>query len=77
LDNFTPVSTYLGRKPGDHTKGGLALAEASAVDQFRRAEIDALRDTPYLLIAPGALWSAFRLLLKRRTKNAQRHRQLS
>jgi hypothetical protein len=56
FDNLTPVSTYLG-KPGDHTKGGLALAEYQRrQDQFRRAEIDALRDTPYFIDRAQALY---------------------
>ena len=56
FDNLTPVSTYLG-KPGDHTKGGLALAEYQRrQDQFRRAEIEALRDTPYFIDRAQALY---------------------
>lgn len=46
FDNLTPVSTYLG-KPGDPAKGGLHMAEYQRrQDQFRRAELDTLRDTP-------------------------------
>jgi hypothetical protein len=56
FDNLTPVSTYLG-KPGDLSKGGLALAEYQRrQDQFRRAEIDALRDTPYFIDRAQALY---------------------
>ena len=56
FDNLTPVSTYLG-KPGDRSKGGLALAEYQRrQDQFRRAEIDALRDTPYFIDRAQALY---------------------
>ena len=56
FDNLTPVSTYLG-KPGDRYKGGLALAEYQRrQDQFRRAEIDALRDTPYFIDRAQALY---------------------
>ncbi len=56
FDNLTPVSTYLG-KPGDRSKGGLAMAEYQRrQDQFRRAEIDALRDTPYFIDRAQALY---------------------
>ena len=49
FDNLTPVSTYLG-KPGDPDKGGLPMAEYQRrQEQFRRAELDALRDTPYFI----------------------------
>ena len=49
FDNLTPVSTYLG-KPGDPERGGMAMAEYQRrQDQFRRAELDALRDTPYFI----------------------------
>ena len=58
FDNLTPVSTYLG-KPGDPAKGGLALAEYQRrQDQFRRAEIDALRDTPYFIDRAQALYGS-------------------
>ena len=49
FDNLTPVSTYLG-KPGDPAKGGLSMAEYQRrQEQFRRAELYALRDTPYFI----------------------------
>ncbi len=49
FDNLTPVSTYLG-KPGDQALGGLPMAEYQRrQEQFRRAELDALRDTPYFI----------------------------
>lgn len=49
FDNLTPVSTYLG-KPGDPAHGGLAMVEYQRrQEQFRRAELDALRDTPYFI----------------------------
>ncbi|PVA05954.1 ATPase [Thalassorhabdomicrobium marinisediminis] len=49
FDNLAPVSTYLG-KPGDPAKGGLPMAEYQRrQEQFRRAELDALRDTPYFI----------------------------
>lgn len=47
FDNLTPVSTYLG-KPGDPARGGLPMDEYKRrQDQFKRAELDALRDTAY------------------------------
>ncbi len=56
FDNLTPVSTYLG-KPGDPAKGGLAMAEYQRrQSQFHRAEIDALRDTPYFIDRAQALY---------------------
>ncbi|MEM9498028.1 MAG: ATPase [Pseudomonadota bacterium] len=49
FSNLTPVSTYLGR-PGDPEKGGLPIAEYRRRQQeFRRAEIAALRDTGYFI----------------------------
>ncbi len=49
FDNLSPVSTYLG-KPGDPAKGGMAFAEYTRrQDQFRRAEIAALQDTPHFI----------------------------
>ncbi len=49
FDNLAPVSTYLG-KPGDPAKGGLPMAEYQRRQaQFRRAELDALQDTPYFI----------------------------
>lgn len=56
FDNLTPVSTYLG-KPGDPARGGLPMAEYQRrQDQFRRAELDALRDTPYFADRAQALY---------------------
>ncbi|MCF2870737.1 ATPase [Octadecabacter sp. G9-8] len=56
FDNLTPVSTYLG-KPGDPARGGLPMAEYQRrQDQFHRAEIDALRDTPYFIDRAKALY---------------------
>jgi hypothetical protein len=56
-DNLTPVSTYLG-KPGDPERGGLPMAEYQRrQDQFRRAEIDALRDTPYFMDRAASLYN--------------------
>ena len=56
FDNLTPVSTYLG-KPGDPAKGGLAMAEYQRrQEQFKRAELDALRDTPYFIDRAEALY---------------------
>ncbi|WP_412505697.1 ATPase [Roseovarius sp. SYSU LYC5161] len=49
FDNLAPVSTYLG-KPGDPAKGGLPIDEyRRRQDQFRRAEIAALRDTAHFI----------------------------
>jgi hypothetical protein len=49
FNNLTPVSTYLG-KPGDPAKGGLPYAEYTRrQEQFRRAEIAALLDTPQFI----------------------------
>ena len=56
FDNLTPVSTYLG-KPGDPDKGGLPMIEYQRrQEQFRRAELDALRDTPYFIDRAEALY---------------------
>ncbi|MCW1951337.1 MAG: ATPase [Octadecabacter sp.] len=56
FDNLTPVSTYLG-KPGDPAKGGLPMAEYQRrQEQFKRAELDALRDTPYFRDRAQALY---------------------
>jgi hypothetical protein len=56
FDNLTPVSTYLG-KPGNPAKGGLPMAEYQRrQDQFHRAELDALRDTPYFIDRSQALY---------------------
>ena len=56
FDNLTPVSTYLG-KPGDPALGGLPMAEYQRrQDQFRRAELDALQDTPYFIDRAKSLY---------------------
>ena len=56
FDNLTPVSTYLG-KPGDPAKGGLPVDEYQRrQEQFKRAELDALRDTPYFIDRAQALY---------------------
>ena len=56
FDNLTPVSTYLG-KPGDSSKGGLPMDEYQRrQEQFKRAELDALRDTPYFIYRAQALY---------------------
>ena len=45
FDNLSPVATYLG-KPGNPDQGGLPMEEyARRQEQFRLAEIAALRDT--------------------------------
>ncbi len=49
FNNLAPVSTYLG-KPGDPAQGGMPIDEyRRRQDQFRRAEIAALRDTGYFI----------------------------
>ncbi|RKF15277.1 ATPase [Roseovarius spongiae] len=49
FDNLAPVSTYLG-KPGDEARGGIPIQEfRRRQEQFRRAEISALRDTGYFI----------------------------
>ncbi len=54
--NLSPVSTYLG-KPGNVEKGGMPLAEfRRRQEQFRRAEISALRDTGYFIERAEALY---------------------
>ncbi|AKS45958.1 hypothetical protein SAMN05444287_1063 [Octadecabacter temperatus] len=56
FDNLEPVSTYLG-KPGDPSKGGLPMDEYQRrQEQFKRAELDALRDTPYFIDRAQALY---------------------
>lgn len=56
FDNLTPVSTYLG-KPGDPSKGGMALGEyIRRQEQFRQAEIHALQDTGYFIERAQALY---------------------
>lgn len=47
FDNLSPVATYLG-KPGNPALGGLEFEEYTRrQEQFRKAEINALRDTAY------------------------------
>ncbi len=47
FDNLSPVATWLG-KPGDHTKGGLPMAEyATRQEAFKQAEIASLLDTAH------------------------------
>lgn len=47
--NLAPVSAYLG-KPGDPSRGGMAIDEyRKRQDQFRRAEMAALLDTGYFI----------------------------
>ncbi|WP_300029931.1 ATPase [uncultured Roseobacter sp.] len=56
FDNLSPVATYLG-KPGDPDKGGLPMAEyARRQEQFRQAEISALRDTSRFAARAEALY---------------------
>jgi len=57
FENLTPVSTYLG-KPGDPAKGGLPIDEyRRRQDQFRTAEIAALRDTGYFIERAARLYN--------------------
>ena len=54
--NLAAVSAYVG-KPGDPARGGLPMAEFTLrQDQFRRAEIDALRDTAWFIARARALY---------------------
>jgi hypothetical protein len=56
FENLNPVSTYLG-KPGNPAKGGLPFAEYTRrQDQFRRAEIAALLDTPHFITRARELY---------------------
>ncbi len=49
FNNLAPLSTYLG-KPGDPAKGGLSFAEyMRRQDLHRRAEVNALLDTPHFI----------------------------
>ncbi|MDE3080431.1 MAG: ATPase, partial [Paracoccaceae bacterium] len=49
FDNLAPLSTYLG-KPGDPSKGGLAIAEyRRRQEEHRQAEVSALLDTPHFI----------------------------
>ncbi|ATG39469.1 ATPase [Phaeobacter piscinae] len=56
FENLTPVASYLG-KPGDPAKGGLAMQEYTRrQDQFRTAELNALRDTGYFIHRAARLY---------------------
>ncbi|AFO91170.1 ATPase [Phaeobacter inhibens] len=56
FENLTPVASYLG-KPGDPAKGGLAMQEYTRrQDQFRTAELNALRDTGYFIDRAARLY---------------------
>ncbi|MCR9126417.1 MAG: ATPase [Rhodobacteraceae bacterium] len=56
FENLKPVATYLG-KPGDTRRGGLPFDEYRLrQEQFRRAEIEALRDTPHFIRRAAALY---------------------
>ncbi|MFK7937820.1 MAG: ATPase [Roseovarius sp.] len=56
FNNLAPVSSWLG-KPGDPVKGGAPIEEYSKRQAlFRRAEIDALRDTGYFIDRAQALY---------------------
>ncbi len=56
FNNLAPVSTYLG-KPGDPAKGGLPIETyRQRQEQFRRAEIAALEDTPWFIERAQALY---------------------
>ena len=56
FDNLSPVATYLG-KPGDPARGGLPMAEyRRRQEQFRLAEIAALRDTAHFAERSQALY---------------------
>ncbi|UWR54403.1 ATPase [Phaeobacter inhibens] len=56
FENLTPVASYLG-KPGNPAKGGLAMQEYTRrQDQFRTAELNALRDTGYFIDRAARLY---------------------
>jgi hypothetical protein len=56
FENLSPVATYLG-KPGDPSRGGLPMQEyRHRQDQFRTAEISALRDTAHFAERARALY---------------------
>ncbi|WP_298679577.1 ATPase [uncultured Lentibacter sp.] len=56
FENLGAVSSYLG-KPGSAAAGGLSMnAYAARQEQFRRAEIAALLDTPYFIERARALY---------------------
>ncbi len=49
FDNLAPLSTYLG-KPGDPSKGGLAIDDyAHRQDLHRQAEVAAMLDVPHFI----------------------------
>jgi hypothetical protein len=57
FDNLAPLSTYLG-KPGDPAKGGLPLDEYERRQALhRRAEINALLDTPSFIARARDLYN--------------------
>ena len=56
FDNLEPLSTYLG-KPGDPTKGGLAMDDyMRRQDQHQKAEKAAMLDTPHFIDRAKALY---------------------
>ena len=56
FNNLSPVSTYLG-KPGNPDLGGMPFAEfMRRQEQFRGAEVSALRDTAYFIDRAQALY---------------------
>lgn len=56
FDNLAPVASYLG-KPGDPAKGGMPMSQYQRrQEQFRQAEIFALRDTEYFIHRAQALY---------------------
>ena len=56
FNNLAPVSTYLG-KPGDPAKGGMPIEEyRNRQEQFRAAEISALRDTAHFINRAQSLY---------------------
>ncbi|MEM1076591.1 MAG: ATPase [Pseudomonadota bacterium] len=56
FDNLSPVATYLG-KPGNPNQGGLPMTDYQIrQEQFRRAEISALRDTAHFAQRAEALY---------------------
>lgn len=56
FNNLAPVSTYLG-KPGDPAKGGLPIdTYRTRQEQFRTAEIAALRDTAHFIDRARSLY---------------------
>ncbi|MEE4188676.1 MAG: ATPase [Roseobacter sp.] len=56
FENLSPVATYLG-KPGNAALGGMPMTEYKRrQEQFRRAEIAALRDTGYFAKRANTLY---------------------